>query len=44
MYGVIEVYVKERGYDFIFDKFSLVGMIFFNFEYDKIGDIFNCLK
>jgi outer membrane protein len=44
VYGGIEAYAKERGYDFIFDKSSAAGMIFSNPEYDKTGDILNRLK
>ena len=44
VYGAIEAYAKERGYDFIFDKSGSAGMIFSNPEYDKTGDILNRLK
>lgn len=44
VYGAIESYAKERGYDFIFDKSGAAGMIFSNPEYDKTGDILNRLK
>ncbi|MEZ5040803.1 MAG: OmpH family outer membrane protein [Saprospiraceae bacterium] len=44
VYGAIEAYAKERGFDFIFDKSSAAGMIFSNPEYDKTGDILNRLK
>jgi outer membrane protein len=44
VYGAIESYAQERGYDFIFDKSSASGMIFSNSEYDKTNDILNKLK
>ncbi len=39
VYSAIESYAQERGYDFIFDKASSVGMIFTNPQYDKTEDI-----
>lgn len=39
VYGAIEDYAKERGFDFIFDKGGAAGIIFSNEEYDKTGDI-----
>lgn len=44
VYGAIESYAQERGYDFIFDKSSASGMIFSNSEYDKTNDVLNKLK
>ncbi|RMG76746.1 MAG: OmpH family outer membrane protein [Bacteroidetes bacterium] len=39
VYGAIEEYAKDRGFDFIFDKSSTVGMLYSNPEYDKTDDI-----
>lgn len=39
VYGAIEDYAKERGFDFIFDKGGAAGIIFSNEEFDKTGDI-----
>lgn len=44
VYGAIEAYAEDRGYDFIFDKSSSVGLIFSNSEYDKTADILNRLR
>ena len=44
VYGAIEDYAKERGFDFIFDKSSATGMIFSNNEFDKTDDILKRLK
>lgn len=39
VYGSIEAYANERGYDFIFDKSSSSGIIFANPQFDKTEDI-----
>ncbi len=44
VYGAIEEYATERGYDFIFDKSGSAGMIFSNPQYDKTSDILEKLK
>ena len=44
VYGAIEDYAKERGFDFIFDKSGSTGMIFSNPQYDKTSDIMDKLK
>lgn len=44
VYGAIEDYANEKGYDFIFDKGGSTGMIFSNERYDKTEDIINKLK
>lgn len=44
VYGAIEEYAKDRGYDFIFDKSGNAGMIFSNPQYDKTNDILDLLK
>ena len=44
VYGAIEDYANDRGYDFIFDKSGSAGMIFSNEEYDKTGDILKKLQ
>lgn len=44
VYGAIEEYATERGYDFIFDKSGSAGMIFTNPQYDKTSDIMDKLK
>lgn len=44
IYGAIERYAKEKGFDFIFDKGGASGMIFSNPTYDKTEDIIRLLK
>lgn len=44
VYGAIEEYAKDRGFDFIFDKSSSAGMLFSNPEYDKTDDILRKLE
>ncbi len=39
VYGMIEAYANERGYDFIFDKSSSSGIIFANPQFDKTEDL-----
>ena len=39
VYGAIEDYAEERGYDFIFDKGGAGGLIYSNTEYDKTSDL-----
>jgi outer membrane protein len=44
VYGAIEEYAQERGYDFIFDKSGSAGIIFSNPSYDKTEDVMKKLK
>ncbi len=44
VYGAIEEYAKDRGFDFIFDKSSSGGMLYSNTEYDKTDDILRKLE
>ena len=44
VYGAIEEYAKDRGFDFIFDKSSSTGMLYSNVEYDKTDDILRKLE
>jgi len=39
VYGAIEEYAGDRGFDFIFDKGGSAGLLFANEEYDKTSDI-----
>lgn len=39
VYGAIESYAEDRGYDFIFDKGGSTGLLFSTGEYDKTDDI-----
>ncbi|MDX1476235.1 MAG: OmpH family outer membrane protein [Saprospiraceae bacterium] len=39
VFGAIQQYAEDRGYDFIFDKGGSSGLIFSNEEYDKTDDI-----
>ncbi len=39
VYGAIQTYADDRGFDFIFDKGGSSGLIFSNAEYDKTDDI-----
>ena len=44
VYGAIEDFANDRGYDFIFDKAGSSGMLFSNAEYDKTDDVVRRLK
>ncbi len=44
VYGAIEEYAQERGYDFIFDQSGAAGIIFSNPSYDKTEDVMKKLK
>lgn len=44
VYGLIESYANERGYDFIFDKSSSSGIIFANPQFDKTEDLIQRLS
>jgi len=44
VYGAIEDYAEDRGYDFIFDKGGAGGLIYSNSEYDKTSDIIRRLS
>lgn len=44
VYGVIEAYANERGFDFIFDKSSSSGIIFASAAFDKTDDLLQRLK
>jgi outer membrane protein len=39
VYGAIQTYAEDRGFDFIFDKGGSSGLIFSNAEFDKTDDI-----
>ena len=39
VYAAIEQYAGEKGYEFIFDKSSMTGMLFANPKQDKTDDI-----
>ena len=39
VYGAIQTYADDRGFDFIFDKGGSSGLIFSNSDYDKTDDI-----
>ena len=39
VYGAIEDYADERGFDFIFDKGGATGLIFSSEEFDKTDDL-----
>ena len=43
VYGAIEAYAQDRGYDLVFDKSSSAGLIFNNPEYDKTDEVLNRL-
>ncbi len=44
VYGVIQEYANERGYDVILDKGGSSGIIFTNDRYDKTDDILRAIK
>ncbi len=44
VYGAIQAYATERGYDIILDKGGSVGVIFSNERYDKTQDVMRALK
>lgn len=44
VYGAIEDYAYNRGYDFVFDKAGAAGILFSNPKYDKTDDILDKLK
>ena len=44
VYGAIEEYANDKGFDFIFDKSGSAGMIFSSPRYDKTEDILDMLK
>ncbi len=44
VYGVIQAYATERGYDIILDKGGNSGILFSNERYDKTDDILRALK
>lgn len=44
VYTAIEEFASSRGYDFIFDKSSAVGMIFASASYDKTKEVLDKLK
>ena len=44
VYGAIQTYAEDRGFDFIFDKGGQGGLIFSNAEYDKTEDIIRVLS
>lgn len=44
VYGAIEKYAQDRGFEFIFDKGSAAGMLYADKKYDKTEDLKNILK
>ena len=44
VYGAIQDYANDRGYDFIFDKSGGAGMIFANPEFDKTNDVVDKIR
>ena len=44
VYGAIEKYANEKGYDLILDKSSSAGLIFANATYDKTQNIIDMVK
>jgi outer membrane protein len=44
VYGAIEKFAQDRGFEFIFDKGSASGMLFADKKYDKTEDLKNVLK
>ncbi len=44
VYGAIEKYAQDKGFDFIFDKGSASGMLYADKRYDKTEDIKALLK
>jgi outer membrane protein len=44
VYGAIQQYAEDRGFDFIFDKGGTGGLIFSNAEYDKTDDVIRLLS
>ena len=44
VYGAIQDYANDRGYDFIFDNSGSAGMIFANPEYDKTNDVVDKIR
>ena len=44
VFGAIDDFATDRGYDIIFDKGGSTGLLFANEEYDKTEDIKKRLK
>lgn len=44
VYGAIQKYATDKGFDFVFDKGSASGMLFADAKYDKTEDIKSALK
>lgn len=44
VYGAIEDFANDKGFDFILDKSSTAGLIFANERYDKTSEIMDALK
>jgi outer membrane protein len=44
VYGAIEKFANERGYDLILDKSSSAGLIFANATYDKTSQLMDMIK
>ena len=44
VYGAIQEYATERGYDIILDKGGSSGILFTNERYDKTDDVLRALK
>jgi outer membrane protein len=44
VYGAIEKFANERGYDLVLDKSSSAGLIFANATYDKTQQLLDMIK
>jgi len=44
VYGAVEQYANDKGYDFIFDKGGSSGILFANTRYDVTADVLATLK
>ncbi len=44
VYGAVEAYAKDRGFDFIIDISTAPHFIYYNPDYDKTEDIMNQLR
>ena len=44
VFGAIQEYAGDRGYDFIFDESGSAGIIFANPEYDKTNDVIDRIR
>jgi outer membrane protein len=44
VFGAVQQYAQDKGYEFIFDKGSASGMLFADPRYDKTEDVKNMVK